>query len=178
MNRHIVNQDGFWALLAALVLLLLLGAAPVMAQGTITWIPDVYPSDISANGKVVVGNTVGLYEAFRWTAETGVVPLGLNPASNGLGGAGTPHVSEDGNHVSATIINPDTTGVTQGIWTKGEGWTWSMPPVPDGVGDPGGDLGSCWGLSGDGKTLTGFVWVYGNPDPARPRATRGPRRAA
>jgi len=145
---------------AALALILMAAPGLVQAAGTIEWIGPNIPNDMSSNGKVVVGNATTTYEAYRWTAETGIVLLGMNPSEFGLGGAGAPEVSDDGNHVSATIINPDTTGHTQGIWTKGEGWVWSMPPVPEGAG-LGDDLGSCWGISGDGTTLTGFVWFSG-----------------
>ena len=133
MKRSITTNPGFRFILASSLLVLLLGAGLAMAEPTINWIGSCFPHDISSDGSVVVGNSnAGAYEAFRWTAETGIVLLGMNPGSNGLSGAGTPDVSEDGNHVSATIINPDTTGNTQGIWTKGEGWKWSLPPVPDG----------------------------------------------
>ena len=168
MNRSATKARASIAL-ATMAMGLLLGCGTAGADPTATWLPGVFPWDISSDGSVVVGNTVGVYEAFRWTAESGVVPLGMNPGSHGMNGGGTPDVSEDGLHVSATIITPDTTGSTQGLWTKGVGWKWSMPPIPDlpdypgmpdtayvGMGD---DLGSCWGLSGDGKTLTGFVWI-------------------
>ena len=59
-------------------------------------------TDISADGSVVVGNTEGVYETFRWTEGDGIVPLGMASAIVGSM-AGSPDVSADGTMVSATI---------------------------------------------------------------------------
>lgn len=140
-------------------LALMTGAAT--AVPTITWTGNNYPSDISADGSVVVGNTAeGLYETFRWTELTGPVPLGRHTGYSG-GGAGSPEVSDDGLHVSATISTPDSLFSTQGIWTKGIGWQMSMPPTPPTGGPSSNSYGSAWGLSGDGSTVTGLYWRYG-----------------
>ena len=74
-----------------------------------------YASDISADGTVVVGNTQGEYETFRWTEETGVVPLGRPTTSVLGGGAGSPDVSADGLQVSATILGADSSLITPRI---------------------------------------------------------------
>jgi uncharacterized membrane protein len=123
----------------------------------------VLATDISADGSVVVGNTVGAYETFRWTQSTGIVPLGRATAPVLGVGAGTPDVSWDGNHISATILDDTGTLATQGRWTNGAGWQELMPPVPPGGGVLDQSLGSAWGLSGDGSTVTGFFWRPGQP---------------
>ena len=161
MNRTRILPRGVLAAGAALFLL----AGVATAEPTITWLGPNYPTDLSSDGSVAVGNTGdGLYETFRWTAATGVVRLGMSTGATIGGGAGTPDVSDDGRRVSATIITADTTYATQGIWTEGEGWVRSIPPIPPTGGPIDNGLASCWGLSGDGRVLTGFYWRVGQPD--------------
>jgi len=163
MKRNQFTKTG-WLALATVLACLTLTVGTVQAEPTITWTGNNYPLDISADGSVVVGNTAdGIYETFRWTEETGPVRLGMHTGNIAAGG-GTPDVSDDGNRVSATIITADSLYATQGIWVKGIGWHQSMPPVPPSGGTVGDALGSCWGLSGDGTTLTGFFWRPGATD--------------
>ncbi len=119
-------------------------------------------TDISADGSVVVGNTEGIYETFRWTERDGIVPLGMASAIVGTM-AGTPDVSADGTMVSATICGSDSTYVTQGIWTLGEGWRELMPPLPPGGGMMDDAYGSAWGMSDDGSTVVGLFWRPNQP---------------
>lgn len=143
----------------ACAILLFAGAAA--ADPVIEWLGGNFPFDLSADGKAAAGNTGGNFNAFRWTAETGVVDLGQSTSQTVGGGAGTPDISDDGNRVSATVVTADSLYATQGLWTKGEGWAYSMPPIPPTGGALDSGLGSCWGLSGDGLTLTGFYWRPG-----------------
>jgi uncharacterized membrane protein len=122
-----------------------------------------YATDVSADGAVVVGNTQGDFETFRWTEETGRVLLG-RPTVPVLGsGAGAPDVSADGTRISATILGADSTYGTQGRWTEGLGWQETMPPPPPDGGLLGDFYGSAWGLSDDGETLTGLYWRPNQP---------------
>ncbi len=116
-----------------------------------------YATDISADGSVVVGNTEGLYEPFRWTAEGGVEVLATG------GGSGSPDVSADGTQVSASIPGADGTYWTQGRWTLGLGWEETMPPPPPDGYPMDGSYGSAWGLSEDGSTVVGLYWRLGMP---------------
>ena len=130
---------------------------------TLTMIGPGSITDLSADGSVAVGNTNGVFETFRWTQATGIVPLGRATVPVLGTGAGTPDVSWDGTKVSATIIDNTNTYGTAGIWTLGSGWQQLMPPtLPDG-GVLDNYYGSGWGMSGDGKTVTGFYW---RPPPA------------
>jgi hypothetical protein len=122
-----------------------------------------FGSAISADGTVVVGNTPGDYETFRWTAATGMVPLGRATVPVLGVGAGIPDVSADGTRVSATILGADSTYATQGLWTLGEGWQETMPPPPPDGGLLDASYGSSWGLSGDGGTVVGLYWRPGQP---------------
>ena len=124
-----------------------------------------YAWDITPDGTVVVGNALGTYETFRWTALDGFELLGGSTAATGSG-AGTPDVSADGKHASATIadVATDSTYTTQGLWTQGLRWTETMPPTPPDGGMMDGSYGSAWGLSDDGSTLVGLYWRPGQPD--------------
>ncbi len=133
------------------------------AQVTFEFIGYGYATDISADGSVVVGNTEGAYETFRWTALDGIVPLGRASVPVLGVGAGGPDVSADGTMVSATIIGEDLTYVTQGRWTLGSGWEETMPPTPPDGGLMDNAYGSAWGLSEDGQTLVGLYWRPGQP---------------
>jgi len=148
---------------------LLVGAVAVctVAQAEVTFeiVGLGGATDVSADGSVVVGNTQGDYETFRWTEETGMVPLGLATVPVLGGGAGTPDVSADGTKVSATILGMDSTYGTQGLWTLGVGWQELMPPAPPDGGILGSFYGSAWGLSYDGGTVVGYYQYHpGEPD--------------
>lgn len=121
-------------------------------------IGPVFATDVSADGSVIVGNTQGAYETFRWTQSTGVVPLGRATVPALGVGAGLPKVSADGTRVTGTILDDTLTAATQGLWKLGTGWQQLMPPsLPDGaIVDQ--SWGSSWGLSGDGKVVSGLYW--------------------
>lgn len=122
-----------------------------------------YATAMSADGSVIVGNTEGAFETFRWTETDGVVPLGRATVPVLGVGAGSPDVSDDGTRVSATILSDDGTLATIGRWTLGEGWEELGPyPVDGGVLDQ--SLGSAWGISGDGESVVGLYWRPGQPD--------------
>ncbi len=135
---------------------------PAISLGQISMqiIGPVFASDVSADGSVVVGNTQGDYETFRWTSGTGVVPLGRATVPVLSVGAGTPSVSADGNRVSATILDDTGTLATQGVWTNGSGWQ-QLGPYPPDMGPVDQSSGSAWAISGDGNTVTGLYWRDG-----------------
>jgi uncharacterized membrane protein len=76
---------------------------------------------VSNDGSVVTGNTFSAYEAFRWTLATGFVNLGYGalPVLGHTGGV--PGISADGTRIAGTIISDDSTVVTAGLWTLGQG---------------------------------------------------------
>ena len=152
------------AIWLGLVLLLAVLCGTAQAEVSFEFICEGYALDITPDGTVVVGNALGTYETFRWTALDGFELLGGSTA--GMGGAGTPDVSADGRHASATIadVATDSTYITQGLWTQGEGWTETMPPTPPDGGIMDRAYGSAWGLSDDGSTLVGLYWRPGQPD--------------
>ena len=141
------------------VLVLVTGSA--LHAATLTMIGPGSITDLSADGSVAVGNTNGIFETFRWTQATGVVPLGRATVPALGTGAGTPDVSWDGTRISATILDDTGTKATAGRWTLSSGWQQLMPPtLPDG-GTLDNSYGSAWGLSGDGRTVTGLYWRPG-----------------
>ena len=118
-------------------------------------------SSVSADGSVIVGNQYGSYETFRWTEQTGAVLLGRGTVAVLGVGAGIPCVSNDGNHISATILSDDGTKAVPGIWVNG---VWSeCLPLPAGNASLDNSLGSCWAISGDGTTTVGLYWQPGQP---------------
>jgi hypothetical protein len=133
------------------------------AQVAIDFIGSCYATDVSADGSVIVGNTVDVYETFRWTADGGLVPLGRATVPVIGTGAGTPDVSADGTRISATIIDDTGSYATQGVWTLGSGWQECMPPTPLDGGLMDNSYGSGWGISGDGNALVGLYWRPGQP---------------
>ncbi len=134
------------------------------AEVSFEFICEGYACDITPDGTVVIGNATGTYETFRWTALDGFELLGGSTAGMGSG-AGTPDVSADGTHASATIadVATDSTYITQGLWTQGFRWTETMPPTPPDGGLMGNAYGSAWGLSDDASTLVGLYWRPGQP---------------
>lgn len=116
-------------------------------------------TDISADGTVIVGNQVGPFETFRWTAETGPVLLGRGTVAVLGGGAGSPDVSYDGTRISATVLSDDETRQVCGVWEDGE-WTVCESLPPDAVTVDTSDS-DAWGLSGDGQVAVGLYWRTG-----------------
>lgn len=164
-NRN--NKSAGWPIFAIVLVAMTMATGLALAEPSIVWIGPDYPTDINADGTVVVGNRGnGTYDVFRWTAESGVVDLGQSTSQTIGGGAGTPDVSDDGLHVSAAVVNADSTYQTQGIWTKGIGWRYAFPPIPPEGGLLDASVASAWGLSGDGTTITGFYWRPGHGGPS------------
>jgi uncharacterized membrane protein len=119
-------------------------------------------TDVSADGRVVVGNTFDSYETVRWTEAEGAVLLGRATLPVLGVAAGVPGVSDDGTRVSATILSDDETFATQGIWTLGDGWQ-ECTPMPEDGGILDQSAGSAWGISGDGSSVVGLYWRPGQP---------------
>jgi len=162
MIRTLFAKTGGWPGTLTLLATLLLLVGIAKAEPTITWLGNNFPWDCSADGTVVVGNVGdGSYETFRWTTDSGVVRLGMCSACVLGTGGGTPNVSDDGDHVSATILGADSTYVTLGLWSKGIGWQEAIPPVPADGGLLDVSYGSCWGISGNGDVIVGFFWRPG-----------------
>lgn len=121
-----------------------------------------YATSVSAAGTAIAGNTAFDYETFRWTEETGIVPLGRATVPVLGRGAGLPEISADGTRISATILGASEDYITQGLWTEGAGWVETMPPVPPSGGLIDLAYGSAWGLSDDGQHLVGLYWRPGH----------------
>ena len=153
-----MNKVVFGLTLAASLL-----SSAAQSEVTLQILDGVLVGDMSADGSVIVGNTVGDYETFRWTEASGVVPLGRASVPVLGRGAGVPEVSADGTRVSATILGADSTYITQGRWTLGLGWEETMPPIPPDGGLLDEAYGSAWGLSENGETLVGLYWRPGQP---------------
>jgi uncharacterized membrane protein len=142
---------------------MLLVSTVAQGQVTIEWIGEGAATAISHDGSVVVGNSNGSYETFRWTSDTGIQLLGRSTTAVLGTGAGGPDVSDDGQYISATILGEDETYGTVGRWSLDNGWEEMMPPtLPDG-GLFSEFYGSAWGISDDGSSVVGLYWRPGQP---------------
>ena len=146
----------------AVLLGLLSFAGSAYAATTLEYLfTDGYPLAVSADGNAIAGNNPSNYGPFRWTRSGGRVDLGMASAPITGGSAGIPGISANGLRVASTIVGPDSTYSTQGLWTQGSGWQFLMPPMPPGGHVQDKDMGSIWGLSGDGLTAVGLFWSPG-----------------
>jgi hypothetical protein len=132
---------------------LLLGGS-VLAQGSFTNLgAGLTPSAVSADGSVVAGTDFVQY--FRWTAGTGVVPVGgVSASQGGVGGSAT--LSYDGRYFSGTTLNPITNKFEMSRY-DGQSAAWQ---VLGSLGASSGqDASSGWGISGDGQQEVGLGWI-------------------
>lgn len=141
--------------------LALLAAAPLAAQAETFEGRDIcrcYVSDLSDDGMAATGTLNGSYQTFYWTWQGGMTPLGRGTMRKLQVTAGTPAISGDGTTVASTIVDSTKTYGTQGRWTAATGWQQLMPPRPgDGAIVDSFD-GSVFGMSRDGKVVTGLYW--------------------
>lgn len=148
---------------AALAAGMALLAAPAHSAVTFQYLPyGGYPTEISSDGSVIAGNTVGSYEPYRWTLAAGLVNLGQGALPIIGTTAGAPGMSADGTRVASTIVNADSTAATAGLWTLGQGWQ-ILEPLPAGGGTSDENRASVDGMSGDGNTVVGLFWRPGQP---------------
>ncbi|MFN7161854.1 MAG: hypothetical protein ACK4NB_02200 [Fimbriimonadales bacterium] len=158
-------------------LLLMLSVASAEAQ-TLTWLGTLnyqssFASDISADGRVVVGSASNHYSeprAFRWEngVMTPIVPLG-GAGSNAYG------VSADGNVVVGNVVYANGQVVAY-RWTARDGMQF--------LGALGGVLGAAFGASANGSVIVGWaenlqrqyvacVWREGQGAQALPGSENG-----
>jgi uncharacterized membrane protein len=144
---------------ATVVFALIACVSPARAATTFEYLfTNAYPTAISNDGNAIAGNTAGAYEPFRWTRSGGTVPLGMGSVPIIGAGGGAPGISADGSRVASTIIGPDSTYYTAGLWTSGPGWQTLVPPLPPGANVVDYGLASVDGISGDGLTVVGLLW--------------------
>lgn len=148
-------------------LALLLSAACGGASLGAPWIEELpagfYVTDLSWDGTAAAGNISGdgSYETFRWTHDEGVVPLGrASVPALGVGG-GSPDISYDGDKVSALIVSSDYSMATLGLWTLGGDWEEAFNPLPSYVFAEDQVCSSAWGLSGNGRFVSGYYQRVG-----------------
>ncbi len=167
VNKLNSKAKGPHALLAILILstIVAVAAGPALAETEVSFefICLDYATAISADSLFVAGNAQVDYEPFRWSESTGRQLLGRASVPVLGVSAGVPGISHDGTRISSTILGHDSTYITMGVWTEGEGWQECIPPVPPDGGLLDNAYGSAWGLSGDGVNLIGLYWRPGQP---------------
>ena len=121
-----------------------------------------YLTDLSEDGSAATGQMNSNFATFRWTQSGGVQTLGRNMYV-GLGGqiSGTPRISDDGRTIAATIIDDTHSYGTSGRWTVDGGWEQLGLPADGGILDRNDS--SVFGMSGDGRTITGLYWRPNQP---------------
>jgi probable HAF family extracellular repeat protein len=110
--------------------------------------------DVSADGSVVAGSRAtgaGWFEAFRWTAATGIVGLGALPGADRVESYGE-DMSDDGSVIVGGCSYDNLLGDLQAYrWTIGGGMV--------GLGFVGGDIRSfAQAVSGDGRMVVGYSY--------------------
>lgn len=139
--------------------LLIAAIGSAASAQSVTILPtSFYVSDFSYDGTFAAGNLAGPYETFRWSSQTGPVLLGRATVPTLGIGAGSPDISHDGTRISASITNETGQLMTQGLWDINDGWTSLEQPFAADSIMVDGSMGSAWGLSGDGSTVSGFYW--------------------
>ena len=151
--------------LSALVAGLWLAAAALPAAAQTVTVVNMGPgavTDLSADGRAATGQTNGDFVTFRWTPETGIVKLGRGTYKPLRGRvSGTPGISDDGQTIASTILDDTRDHGTQGLWTVAGGWQQLTPPLPADGGILDAEDSSVFGLSRDGKVVTGLYWRPG-----------------
>jgi len=113
------------------------------------------PLDLSGDGSVIVGQGNfgnGGSEAFRWTAETGMVGIG------DLDGGGFQSVANGVSNDGSVVVGSGATDM------GGEAFRWTAETGMVGLGRfPGGTTASgAYGISGDGSVIVGHAGVPGS----------------
>lgn len=119
---------------------------------------ECYVTDLSDDGRAATGQLAGSNQTFRWTEEGGVQPLGRGTFRKLRRGSGTPAISGDGQTIASTIIDDTQSLGTQGLWTAATGWRQLMPPRPADGAVVDAEDGSVFGMSRDGRVVTGLYW--------------------
>jgi len=139
---------------------LLQAAVPAQAKSW-TEVGDGWVTGLSADGRAATGQLSGDYQTFRWSAKTGQVPLGRATTAIGLY-SGSPAISADGKVVASSILDDSGQVGVQGRWTEAAGWQ-VLNPMPRDAGQVDLDLAGVYGMSGNGKVVTGLYWRPGRP---------------
>ncbi|MBQ0945297.1 hypothetical protein KAK07_18305 [Ideonella sp. 4Y16] len=140
---------------------LLQPAAPALAK-PYTVIGDGWVTDLSADGRTATGQLSADFQTFRWRAEDGQVPLGRATTAIGLY-SGTPAISADGEVIASSILDDSGQFGIQGRWTAATGWQ-VLWPLPRDAGQMDLDQAGVYGMSGNGKVVTGLYWRAGKKD--------------
>jgi uncharacterized membrane protein len=155
-----MNPSSFRRTLAVAALGL---AAPLWAMGqaiTLVEVGAIRGTGMSEDGRTVVAYRGPTNRVVRWTEGAGTLDLGRNTFGKTGGGSGDPAISRDGQAISATIIDDSRSTRIQGRWTLAGGWQ-QLAPLPADVALIDSEVSTAWGMSGDGRVVTGFYWTDG-----------------
>jgi uncharacterized membrane protein len=153
MNRSSLRRT------LAVVALGLVAPLCALAQAiTLVEVGKIRGTGMSEDGRNVVGYKGATSRVVRWTEGSGMLDLGRNTFAKTGGGSGDPAISRDGQAIAATIIDDTRTTRIQGRWTVAGGWQ-QLGPLPADAALIDSEVSTAWGMSDDGKVVTGFYWT-------------------
>jgi uncharacterized membrane protein len=134
----------------SLLAFLALSALPVHAV-TLEFIgPGSGFQDVSENGTKVLLWTWFDANAYLWTAQDGLTPIGTSDPNSPIY-----EISWDGTTVVGTLPDGSVENQEASIWTEEEDWQ-GLGGFPVGFCDAGLGLSSGWGISADGSVAVGL----------------------
>ena len=128
---------------------LLLSASALSTAGAQQYVnlgPGTWANDISPDGEWVVGSHPDGGFIWRWRVD---------PAPTVIPGGNVVAVSDDGQVVAGTIIDPGVNADVAAIWTEANGWQ-GLGWLPQALSCPSRSTG--YDISGDGTTVVGLSW--------------------
>ena len=144
-------------------------AGGVVQAASFTQLPGgAIPSDVSADGRIVVGANASNSQYFMWTSGAGLEPIGGRVAGSGIGGSA--RISADGSRVSGTAFNAANNSYEMAFRSMDTGqWT-----LLGGIGGSNGtspvEVSAGWAISNNGQHVAGAAWAPGTAS-GRGRAT-------
>ncbi|HVT11729.1 MAG TPA: PEP-CTERM sorting domain-containing protein [Fimbriimonadaceae bacterium] len=105
--------------------------------------------NITPDGQVATGVADGV--VYRWTAATGAVAISGADWNNTF----TAGLSNDGNTIVSSMVNPASGKQEGAVWHPGSGWSFIGGFADGGVDD---SLSTAYDVSGDGSQVVGLAW--------------------
>jgi uncharacterized membrane protein len=118
-------------------------------------------TSLSADGTAATGQFLDDYQTFRWSLKGGQVGLGRSTWTTLSVTGGIPRISSDGRTVGSSMLSFDGTRATAGRWTVDGGWQELATPLPPGGGVMDSTDSNVFGMSRDGRVVTGLFWRPG-----------------
>ncbi|MCV2359332.1 PEP-CTERM sorting domain-containing protein [Paucibacter sp. TC2R-5] len=116
-------------------------------------------TDVSADGRVVVGSNAVSGHYFSWTAEAGLVDIGGKAAGNGVGGS--PRISADASRVSGVALNAANNSYEMAYRNMSTGQWTTLGGIGGSNGTTTVEVSAGWAISDNGQFVAGAAWAPG-----------------